>query len=1017
VTWVGPRHYGVMASAVPGTPSYRLFITPDHVVYDPTAVHSVQTFTPPHPVSSVRADPQEILGKQFFSDAVALNNSRVFDYSATTARADRWASAMEDGLVSALKHMKKPEELKRLRGAIRARSTVTAQIIGMQGFAGCGKTHSLFSLLNSPKYQKLAFGGICVVCPRKFLQQKWQVDLHITCTEKCSVDHSVSPRRQSFLKSIVKTQDYALWQACSSARTVIIDEYALLEPGYIDCLIMRGANRLILLGDASQVTAHVSNPDANLLQLGSERDRFARFLGPYMFWTWRLPFVMADFFGIMTFSQHVGRITFHTDFDYSLPTLFCSQAQVNQHFSPGKDGSPSVSPFHAEVMTFAGSQGQDWDAVQLVITDNCFDMLSDEMVYVGFTRARRHYRIVNMYSGSQRCNMLKNGHWFFGPFYRRFHDSVDNSARCLWWQRLGTPLIHNPVVFEPAGSVRLTQDDLVEGSVAHALFTTDGLQQTYTYFDAPPADPSLDVPTLPRDQVPFEHSTLLDGTLDHKNQFKLATSNLPLVTDREVWSDKRQIWSDQFHELPRPVSGPKSLFTNDYIVNRNGQLVNLRDQQGVNIFPRQYLADNVTRESGLVRLKFAAYWKNAEMMARSEAVAMHLWSRFQQTFLKAGIPSFDPTLFDECRRSWESKKLEKGVKALYANRDRADNKAWPWNYLDIFAKSQLVGKMTSAFGVFKKAQPLATFSDEPLFKLSHVSRYLVKQLQATLPDWVFFNCERDAEDLDNWAKSHWKNRSCRSNDFTAFDASQTAQVLLFEIYMLRAFGIPAAEIEYYIELKLDAYCRYGHLAVMRFTGEFSTFLFNSTMNLAYLACHYDLTNEPTVVAGDDSSICGDPPVSALWCWLQTKIDLKGKPLLETRAEFCGWLITHLGIMRNPTSLLYKMFAKDGQGKLRQSFLSFWIEHSWAKQRGDDLFWLLTPEQLDHFWTCESIFRSRFSWLPYLLAFSKSRYQDIKAIFKGLSTDERNAYGHKHSSTERQRWFYKHFGVSYFQFYA
>ena len=106
--------------------------------------------------------------------------------------------------------------------------------------------------------------------------------------------------------------------------------------------------------------------------------------------------------------------------------------------------------------------------------------------------------------------------------------------------------------------------------------------------------------------------------------------------------------------------------------------------------------------------------------------------------------------------------------------------------------------------------------------------------------------------LSKWCVANWANTT---NDYTAFDQSQTGEALALEQVMLLAFDVPHAVISYYLELKLNLCCQFGELAVMRCTGEGPTLLFHSTFNSALLGCQYSgIEKLPVAVLTRDGAI-------------------------------------------------------------------------------------------------------------------------------------------------------------------
>ncbi|RHH03915.1 hypothetical protein DW229_11115, partial [Sutterella sp. AM18-8-1] len=63
-----------------------------------------------------------------------------------------------------------------------------------------------------------------------------------------------------------------------------------------------------------------------------------------------------------------------------------------------------------------------------------------------------------------------------------------------------------------------------------------------------------------------------------------------------------------------------------------------------------------------------------------------------------------------------------------------------------------------------------------------MARYLRKMRQRYQPAHIFINCEKTPEDFNKFILEHWSHKQvAHTNDFTAFDQSQDAAMLQFEV--------------------------------------------------------------------------------------------------------------------------------------------------------------------------------------------------------------------------------------------
>ncbi|MFQ5212959.1 hypothetical protein C4T61_19985, partial [Clostridioides difficile] len=165
-----------------------------------------------------------------------------------------------------------------------------------------------------------------------------------------------------------------------------------------------------------------------------------------------------------------------------------------------------------------------------------------------------------------------------------------------------------------------------------------------------------------------------------------------------------------------------------------------------------------------------------------------------------------------------------------------------------FLKGQLINKLdaitkaTNAESVptIKPAQMITTYTEEVNATFGPYTRYLAVKLREHSPDHVMHYGGMDLNDLGNWARKHVPQKRTKSftNDYTAYDKSCRGETLAFEICIMRLFNVPEWIIELHTELTICVTSALGKLGIMRTSGQWCTYLFNTWYNDAYFTLKY-----------------------------------------------------------------------------------------------------------------------------------------------------------------------------------
>ncbi|UKT68849.1 replicase [Grapevine virus O] len=337
------------------------------------------------------------------------------------------------------------------------------------------------------------------------------------------------------------------------------------------------------------------------------------------------------------------------------------------------------------------------------------------------------------------------------------------------------------------------------------------------------------------------------------------------------------------------------------------------------------------------RLRFADYEKNCRSFQSKRKLGESIFSEFLK---RADFMNFTcPPAVDETSMELDFtlKRIQKSASILEAHSYRSDSD-WPSNYLKIFIKNQDCTKMEKRGSDAKAGQTIACFSHAVLCKFGPILRKTEAQLRMIMPPHILIFSQKNYDDLDKWSKTYFDDMSGTDSDYEAFDRSQDGAILAFEICLLKHFLWPEELIEEYKTLKLMMGCQLGDLAVMRFSGEFGTFFFNTMCNMAFTFLRYQLgPYQPIAFAGDDMVAPGKLVINESMNSILNQLELKAKVNFSDSPLFCGWRMSPYGIVKDPNLLLDRLEMKRAEGKLDNCIANYALEASYGYRLSEHLY--------------------------------------------------------------------------------
>nr|QIB98880.1 RNA polymerase [Apple chlorotic leaf spot virus] len=771
------------------------------------------------------------------------------------------------------------------------------RVHGIFGFAGSGKSHAIQNLIQT---EFKGSQGIMVICPRRFLAKDW--------SEK-GVDEKGIKTFESALKSDVKGK-----------RLFILDEVSLLPKGFTDLLMLKmhmegilKKSTIVCIGDPLQA-GYFCPKDDNYLSREGEIKRLFKGGVNYKWYSYRINKFVAKKLAIETVNDFIG-IDEQSSIYKDMPSVHHFMEKKGNHIEVILVVSMIEKELYSNygnVMTFGESQGLTFDCGVIVLSEEA-KLCSDAHIMVAITRFRRGFCFALGSKGSKEDYMrsMKSG------LLQRMCSGVGASKEFLLGSSSVKLILSEKDILKGAGIDEMDREARLEGDVW--LKSMIYLGKRYHI-----VEPLGQVIKLTENaikcHIPVCSSQTLGPELDN-------------IQAREFREFKgRNGWSNQFRE----EAGPSWRFP--YKVNQA--------MSYDAVYPRHKVDDDLTFLAAIKkRLRFDNVANNYAKFKAAENRGRYLTKIFlKHVPIKCGR---DQRLLDQCRQEFEETKLSKSAATIGAHSQRSDSD-WPLDKIFLFMKSQLCTKFEKRFTEAKAGQTLACFPHRILVEFSPWCRYTEKVLTANLPDNYYIHQRKNFSELEDFARRFSNGSICVESDYTAFDVSQDHTILAFEVEFLKHFGWDEKILQSYIKMKCTLGCRLGGFAIMRFTGEFSTFLFNTLANMVFTFCRYEVPDgTPICFAGDDMCALRNLREIDTHEFILSKLSLKAKVNRTRVPMFCGWRLCCDGLIKEPCLIYERLQVAIENGRLMDVIDSYFLEFSFAYKLGERLYSHLEIEQLNY----------------------------------------------------------------------
>ncbi|QEJ80616.1 replicase [Cherry robigovirus 5] len=704
---------------------------------------------------------------------------------------------------------------------------------------------------------------------------------------------------------------------------IFIDETQLFPPGYIDliCLIASSEASIVVMGDPAQ-SEYDSADDRNLFidDAGcldvilegrkynyiseSKRFRNAIFEG-------RLPCSHAP----GCFDAEDEDYYIFKDFNEFKANPFSSRVRT---FLVSSFAEKNIIRANlgrkANVLTFGESTGLNLDYSCILLTQDS-SLAGDKRWIVALSRASLNIAFINLTGGSIQEFATQ---MYGSPIYKFLtgRASVNDLNEIL----PGTP------TFVKAKS-RLGRDEVDR---EERLSGDPWLKGKIFLGQRPEGDEELKAVEAPEQRV----------------QMKV---HCPIASHGEILADvQSKMRSKGAREKRLAEDLITEQFTDTYKA-KEVQLTNNADRFEA-IYPRHKAGDTATFVmASRKRLDFSHSAKEMRKFKAALPYGEMMLAEFLKRIKVKG--NFDHKLFEEARDDFEVKKLEKS-RATIENHSGRSDKDWPIEKALIFMKSQLCTKFDNRFRDAKAGQTLACFHHDVLCRLAPFIRYIEKKVNAVLPKEMYIHSGKNFDDLEAWIVKNFRGGVCTESDYEAFDASQDCNILAFEVALMKHLRLPKDLIEDYKYLKFNTTSKLGDFAVMRFTGEAGTFLFNTLANMVFTFMRYDLNGRESICfAGDDMCANRDLRVRRDFEHVLERMKLKAKVQKTTKPTFCGWCIGSFGIYKRPQLVADRLAIAIEKGNLQDCIDNYAIEVSYAYNLGERLVSIMDDLELSYHYYC------------------------------------------------------------------
>nr|WBW48287.1 replicase [Chrysanthemum virus R] len=870
----------------------------------------------------------EECGKTFEVKAESLEllnrAGTLLTYNSTFARAKRLADSLcsgTTGVVSSSLFNKKPN----LSGQFRVKTeSLERDVLAILGTFGSGKSTILKNFFKINLGRKVLY-----VSPRRALLNEFQRGV-------CG-DFKEKRERKNARKKGQENWDFMTFETfilkCTSlpsGMAVVLDEIQLYPPGYLDmlCYLVKEGVHLIVAGDPAQsdydsekdrAWLHGVEPDHSKLLTGKE----------YKYVTLSKRMQNSMFEGRLPCALNVAKdVDTNEDFEIrgGVEIIHKLDSKWKECFLVSSfEEKRLVEYYQAEgskdkecILTFGESTGLTFDYGSILITQSS-EKTNEQRWITALSRFRKSVCFINATGMTLHELLLVYRDRALGRFLGK-RASVEDLKKFL----PGSPQFDKEYVPSMGAECGSREEKLA-------------------------GDPWLKtmIDLLQIEDVEEEVEVVEE--IAREEWFKTHLPQEELESVRARWVHK--ILAKEAREV-RMGDIVSEQLTDEHSKEKGKQITNAAERFEA-IYPRHRSSDTVTFIMAVrKRLRFSKPTVEMPKLRAAKPYGPMLLKKFlKHVPLK---PNKDPILMARAKMEFEEKKVSKSA-ATIENHSVRSTRDWLVDVGQIFSKSQICTKFEKRFSAAKAAQSIVCFQHSVLVRFAPYMRYIELKLRESLPDRFYIHSGKGLDELDSWVRTHGFSGMCTESDYEAFDASQDQYIVAFEIALMKYLGLPQSLIADYEFIKTHLGSKLGSFAIMRFSGEASTFLFNTMANMLFTFMRYDINNKDCICfAGDDMCASRRLPLSKEYESFLSKLKLKAKVQFTEKPTFCGWNLSPDGIYKKPQLVLERMCIARETNNLHNCIDNYAIEVSYAYKMGEKAVNRMDEEELAAYYNCVRI---------------------------------------------------------------
>ncbi|QVY47450.1 RNA-dependent RNA polymerase [Agapanthus carlavirus B] len=851
-----------------------------------------------------------------------------YDFKPDLKRAKKLSSSLHQGLTGVISS----ELFNQKRELIQEEThePLVRQINVITGTFGSGK-----STLFKEFARRNPMSNILFVTPRKSLAKSIEEELLQSLESETSIkvtayNRSIKPNSEkgNHGKRLPKNFEILTFEKflhkagrVKNGQCVFIDEMQLYPPGYLDlvlCLIKVEHVKIFIFGDVCQ-SDYDNEKDRNIFM--DETPCLAKILEGtvYKYAIRSLRFLNSNF---------IGRLpcTITNKCPINEPYLIFNSMEDFVQAKPENIEVCLVSSFEekqilkyrvekqCEVLTYGESTGRTYNLGLILITQSSY-----------YTNERRWLTALSRF----KRNIV---------FLNLTGETFENVTKMYADRALGK------FVYKTATNKDLTDalpgfPNLID-SYAQKVGKDQGKREEKVM-----GDPWLKS-MIELAQIEDQEVETLEEVLPKDYYFKTHLPRSNIESIRANWLHRLE--AKEFRE--RYIRGlVTDQFKDDHHKGQGIRLTNAAERFEA-IYPRHKTSDTATFLMAVrKRLRFSKPSVECAKLNEAKNFGEHMLKLFLK---KVPIkPCHNERFMNEARHEFYEKKTSKSS-SMIANHAGRSCRDWLADVGFIFIKSQICTKFEKRFVEAKAAQTIVCFQHAVLCRFAPYMRYIEKKLFEVLPKNFYVHSGKGLDELNTWVIQNNFSGVCTESDYEAFDASQDHYIMAFELELMKYLGLPKDLINDYIYIKTSLGSKLGNFAIMRFSGEASTFLFNTMANMLFTFMKYDLNGSESICfAGDDMCASKKLRLHDEHKSFLDRLRLKAKVNFVKKPTFCGWNLTLYGIYKKPQLVFERLCIAKETGNLANCIDNYAIEVSYAYKLGERIANLMGEEELENHYMC------------------------------------------------------------------